>query len=268
MFFTRRNIRPTAGEAARRLLALKYVAVDAHAAPPAEMLRYLEPDWTENQRREFAEDERFQRDQFWSQLRKCGLWRQLSPSERKYAKTPKAKMSNQQWLDACWRIESAQILMWALGLLTGMPAYDTQAGLIDLNVVPHENLGEFIKSAQLRHQSEIDRARDLAELWHWRSRTRQLIEEGRPFPVDEQMKATGYHTFDDAVQIAAQKAHEDANIPAPINTDFPVNGKAYRDLTADEWSEVSSITRERHFALNWLCGYAPRNRWDKTPTNT
>jgi hypothetical protein len=232
------------------------------------MLRDWEPDWIENERREFAKDERVQRDQFWTQLRECGLWRELSPKEREYAATPKAKMPNQQWLNACWRIESAQILMWALGLLAGMPAYDTQANLTDLHAVPHENLGEFIKSAKLLPQTEIDRARNVAELWHWRSRTRQLIEEGRPFPVDEQMKVAGYRTFDDIVQVAAQRAHENADIPAPINMDFPVNGKAYRDLTADEWREVSSITTERHFALNWLCGYAPRNRWDKTPTNT
>jgi len=25
---------------------------------------------------------------------------------------------------------------------------------------------------------------------------------------------------------------------------------------------------ERHKALNWLCGFAPGNRWDETPTDT
>ena len=41
-----------------------------------------------------------------------------------------------------------------------------------------------------------------------------------------------------------------------------------RDLTEEEWREVTSIAAERHFALNWLCGYAPGNRWDATPTET
>jgi hypothetical protein len=31
---------------------------------------------------------------------------------------------------------------------------------------------------------------------------------------------------------------------------------------------VSSATIERHFALNWLRGYAPGNEWDETPTDT
>jgi hypothetical protein len=53
-----------------------------------------------------------------------------------------------------------------------------------------------------------------------------------------------------------------------IDEDFAVHGKAYRDLSPEEWSEVRSITLERHFALNWLCGYAPNNRWDETPTDT
>ena len=53
-----------------------------------------------------------------------------------------------------------------------------------------------------------------------------------------------------------------------IHDDFPAKGKAYRDLTADEWSEVRSVCAERHYALNWLCGYAPGNDWDHTPTET
>lgn len=57
MLFKKRNSRPTAEEAARRLLALKCVTVDAHAAPPAEMLERFEPDWTEIQRCEFAQEE-------------------------------------------------------------------------------------------------------------------------------------------------------------------------------------------------------------------
>jgi hypothetical protein len=31
---------------------------------------------------------------------------------------------------------------------------------------------------------------------------------------------------------------------------------------------VKSVAVERHFTLNWLCGYAPGNEWDDTPTGT
>ena len=55
---------------------------------------------------------------------------------------------------------------------------------------------------------------------------------------------------------------------ACIEEDFPANGKAYRKLSAQEWSEVRSVTFERHIALNWLCGYSLGNEWDQTPTET
>ena len=47
-----------------------------------------------------------------------------------------------------------------------------------------------------------------------------------------------------------------------------VGGKAYCDLSAEEWANVTSISTERHFALNWVSGLAPQNRWDETPTAT
>lgn len=268
MLFRRRKTRPTAAEAAQRLLALKYVAVDAHAAPAFGILETLQPGWTEIQRRDFVQAGEAERDQYWKQIRASGLWRVLSPLERAYVTTPKSDMSNQLWLNGLWRLESARVLAWALGLLVELPCYDTQADLDELKAIPHERIDWFVKSAILRPQTEIDRARDVAELWHWRSRTRQLIEERGPFPTREPIEAGGYRSFDDVVRVAAQKSHEKGDIPAPIDVDFPAKGKAYRDLTANEWSEVQSITMERHFALNWLCGHAPRNRWDETPTDT
>jgi hypothetical protein len=126
----------------------------------------------------------------------------------------------------------------------------------------------FIASARLRDQAEIDDARDLAELWHWRSRTRQLIEEGQAFPTEERMKAAGFHSFDDIVRLTARKSSENGRLPACIEEDFPAKGLAYRKLSPQDWSEVRSITIERHFALNWLCGYARANEWDETPTST
>ena len=58
------------------------------------------------------------------------------------------------------------------------------------------------------------------------------------------------------------------SLPEMIDNDFPAMGKAYRELDGREWSEVRSITMERHYALNWLCGLAPNNQWDATPTDT
>ncbi len=158
--------------------------------------------------------------------------------------------------------------MWALGLIPAMPPYDSrftpeimkQGGIVDK--------AAFINSARLRADKEIDTARQTVELWNWRSRTRQLQEQKYPYTPTEPMKKAGMNTLEDVIRITAQTAGNDGLLPPPISDDFPARGKAYRDLTADEWSEVRSIAMERHFTLNWLCGHAPGSQWDSTPTGT
>ena len=102
-----------------------------------------------------------------------------------------------------------------------------------------------------------------AKLWHWRSRTRQLEEEGTPLP--EQLPVKSY---EEIVRITVDAASEEGSLEAVRDGDFKAMGKAFRYLSADEWSSVQSIIMERHRALNWLCGYAPDNRWDDVPTHT
>lgn len=267
-WFKKRSSRPTAEDAARRLVILKHVVGAGLLAPPREMLAEMTAKWQPEEREKFHREAETQRDQLWEGLRGAGLWSHLSPCEQALAKTTMATVNHQQQVDATWRLESVQTLMWALGLLEALPPYDTQAGHDLLKQVPLADLPAFVRSARLRETKVLDEARDLAEFWHWRSRTRQLIERGDPFPDDPKMRAAGFNSYDDIVRFTARKAAEEGMIPPCIDDDFPARGKAYRDLTAEEWSEVGSITSERHFALNWLCGYAPSNRWDDTPTNT
>ena len=75
-------------------------------------------------------------------------------------------------------------------------------------------------------------------------------------------------TINKVIQMASGKAAENGVFPAPIGNDFPAFNKAYRDLSAEEYSIANSIARERHRAFNWLCGLAPGNRWTETPTET
>jgi len=75
-------------------------------------------------------------------------------------------------------------------------------------------------------------------------------------------------TLDDVVGIAAGSAAERGDIPGTIGEDFPVFGQPYRAITDAQWAEARSIAMERHKAMNWLCGDAPRNRWDDSPTDT
>lgn len=268
MWFKKRKSRPTAEDAGRRLVILKHIVASALIAPPRDMLQEMTAKWDTEERSNFERQAEVQREQFWKGLRDAGLWQHLSPNERAHAESTAATMTERQQVDASWRMEAAQTLMWALGMLPDLPPYDTMASRDLLKQIPSRDVVAFIRSARLRDQAEFDAARDAAEFWHWRSRTRELIERGDAFPDDPKMKAAGFHSYDDIVRFSARKAAEDGMIPPCVGDDFPAKGKAYRDLTGEEWSEIRSITAERHFALNWLCGYSPDNKWDETPTGT
>lgn len=259
--------RPTAEEAARRLIVLKYVIVYAFTSPPRDILRKLFEKWSADERKQFTNDGETRRGEFWQPLQDAGLWSAVSTSERKLAESTIVTMTAEQQVNASWRIESAQVLMWALGLIPNLPPWDAQANQELLKQIPSRELARFLSSADLLKGFEIERARDDAELWHWRSRTRHLIEEGQEFAADKKMRAAGISSYDDIVRFTARNLEKEGRIRA-IDEDFPAKGKAYRKLSAEEWSKVRSITIERHFALNWLCGYAPGNEWDKTPTDT
>jgi len=166
-----------------------------------------------------------------------------------------------------WRRESFQALVWSLGLIADIPSHDTITSDDLLRAYPPTDLGSYLKSARLRPRREIDRQRDIAELWHWRSRTRQLMEEGRPFESSPSLVQAGIVSYDDVVRASAARAAEDG-LATLVDGDSSVMRKAYRDLTDDEWANVRSISVERHFAFNWICGRAPSNRWDETPTDT
>ncbi len=262
------NSRPTAQDAARRLVVLKYVVASAMIAPPRDLLIESQKNWPAEDREEFARDALKTRDEFWGSLHDEGLGPYLSPRERQHAQETMLTMSYQQQADASWRMEAVAVLMWALGLTPAMPTYDTQADSELLKQIPSRGVPAFVRSAQLRKEAVIDRARRIAEFWHWRSRTRELIERGDKLPADAQMQAAGLRTFDDIVRMSAKHGVENGLIAGAIDDDFAACGKAYRDLTDAEWSPVRSITIERHFALNWLCGYAANNNWDETPTDT
>ena len=236
--------------------------------PPREMLRTLLKQWSPEDRRKFTAEAEDRREEFWQPLRDAGLWDCVSPRERELATTTIATMTAQQQVNASWRIEALQVLMWALGFTAHLPPYDTQASHDLLKEIPLGEMSRLLSYAQLRGQSEIEQARSLAELWHWRSRTRQLIEECAEFPADEEAGTAGFGSFDDIVRFTACRLSEEGRIPPCIDQDFPARAKAYREMSAQEWSNVRSVTVERHFALNWLCGYAPANEWDETTTDT
>ena len=195
-----------------------------------------------------------------SWLKAESLWEALSLEERVELDRPLGKWRDQTCRDATWRAESQAVLCWALGLMD-LPAPDEQVEAEKaVQVLPHmKPAAAFIASAACRPHAQIEKARDMGELWHWRSRTTQLMKRPSPPKLPDGL------TFDKIITMTCDKAREDGAF-VPIGGDFPSKGKPYRDLSDEEYSEQTSISMERHYALNWLCGFSAN--WDTVPTDT
>jgi hypothetical protein len=253
---------PTAGAAMERAIILKYIFVKAFATPPSECLSECKQKWTKEEWNGFLKEERIRNEQLAEKLKEHGLWNAMEPNERGFIERPYSEVTQQMLIDALWGVESIVCLLWALGYISELPPYDQQAAPALTNKLPAEPSEVLVKKAVLRPHELIEKQRNLAELWHWRSRSRQLQESKHKFTLPNNM------TIHDVIGIASAKAALHGMIPSLIGDDFPAFGKAYRDLTVEEYSQATSIALERNRALNWLCGFAPGNHWSKTPTDT
>jgi hypothetical protein len=261
-FFLNKSAHPKATDVMARAIILKYQIVKGMATPPSEMLGSWMKSWTVEDQSKFLEEAREKNAQLENSLRESGLWTHMSESEHQFIRASITEVTDQMRADASWLMESAECMLWALGYVDQLPAYDTEADTDHLNCWGSSTISDLLRNAKLPSANIISQARSIAELWHWRSRTRQLQEEGTPVNLPE-----GY-TLADIVKIAAEKAASNGLFASPIESDFPVCGCSYAKVSSDEWSRLRSIAMERHKALNWLCGYAPRNSWEKTPTET
>jgi hypothetical protein len=147
------------------------------------------------------------------------------------------------------------VLAWAIGKVSEIAPYDEpfevpRAGKLK------ELLG--VEQPVLRAEPEIDLARDNAQTWNWRARTTILIAQGQKPPPGL--------TFPQIISSVSNEGYKKGWLPKPIGDDFPAFGKAYRDLTEKESYYAYSIAQERHYALNWLCGFG--KDWDSVPTGT
>jgi hypothetical protein len=261
------EVRPTSKDAYARLMVLKFVVVHA-ISTPRHIISDLFAAWSEAERKTFDDQCRAQAQSNLARLKELRLWGHASPKERQFLRSFGSQMDEYAHKAATWRMECIGIILWALGLVDSWPVIDQQIDPELLKMIPIEKMGLFSKHPSLRARNEIAAKRDLIEFWHWRVRTRQLIEEGRLLEPDESMKQAGLTSYDDIVRFSAKAGYEKGALPEPIDEDFVFLGKPFRSLPVDEYEMATSIIVERHSALNWLCGMAPGNRWDDTPTDT
>jgi hypothetical protein len=191
-------------------------------------------------------------------LRRERLADALSIRERSLISKSLTDWSEREAIDAGRRSETVGVLLWALSTYDEMPAYDTPFETLPDSVPLLAATAGFRSTAQLRSPEEIAGARESAWLWHWRSRI--------PQPRERNGSDDAGHDADATVREQAAAAYAENRIPEPIDGDFPAYSKAYRVLDAGEYAAIAATSAERHYALNWLCGYAAD--WDSVPTAT
>ncbi|MGJ3241125.1 MAG: DUF4272 domain-containing protein [Anaerolineae bacterium] len=183
-----------------------------------------------------------------------GLSAHLCETERFVLSRPLGSWSERTTLAVRWRTEALGMMLWALNRLDDIPAYDTPFDLDTMLVVLdiyHPTI-DFIWLATLRPDFELARRRDQAEVWHWRSRARELKQMGVRPPEGV--------SFDEIIQLTAEQAYRNGHIERPINGDFPAMNTAYADLDTDEYAILSALTYERNSAISWICEIS--NEWE------
>ena len=247
----------------KRAIILKYIFVRGLAGPPIDDLASVMSEWSPQERSRFAIDtaQVFMRDI--DNLKAAGLWRDVEEDERRFLEAGIDQISPQQRIDASWLAESIVCLLWALHIVPELPLYDQEASHEEVKMLPAISIKDLIKQARIRSPKDIKKQRDIAELWHWRARTRMLQEEGQL-----RGRLLGGQTIEQIIEFSASKGAENGDLPRPIGADFPAMGKPYRDLSFEEFAMVTSIAQERHKAFNWLCGLSPSGRWADTRTDT
>ena len=253
---------PDASAVIGRVIILKCALVKGLAIPPPEYVAQCKERRSTDEWNKYLDAARNQNAQQIEKLRHNGLWNAMDAGERKFMQAGPEDVTQKDRIDASWRTESIVCLLWALGYISEVLPYDELANPESTNRLPTEPVELLLKKATLRARESIEKQRDLAELWHWRSRTRQLQESGHNFKFPDGM------TIENILRRTSAKAATNGDIPTPIGDDFPAFGKAYRELNKEEYTQATSIAVERHHALNWLCGLAPNNRWAETPTDT
>jgi hypothetical protein len=252
--------RPEASAVMQRAILLANLFLKASATPPPELLAKFT---MQEDRAKLAQGCQQLFDQQIEKLRAAGLWDLMEDREREFMQTGIFETTMRHRIDASWLAESIMCLLWALGRRGQIAPYDHEADPKSNQFEKGEKARDLISAARLRPLAEIDKQRDVAELWHWRCRTHMLLTTKK---IPETLPNGTPMT--EIIRMTAEKAAEDGFFSQPSDGDFPVFGKPFRGTSEQELIQLTSIAMERHKALNWLCGYAPGNRWSETPTDT
>jgi len=226
---------PTAEKVARRAVVLSVISCRG----------VVEGDKANSQGRE----DLVKRSRDW--LFGLGVENELSAWERGILETPFGDLTSRDRINASWLSEAMTVLAWALGKIE-MPAYDEQCDPADVA----NSLG-FIEDASetvlkfpvLRATAALNEYNEFIYNIHWRVRDFSINQNAYDFESLAR-KAWGEPVLRHGLKIAEK--------------DLCVGGVPISQADERDWRTLSSITRERHRASNWLIGYASEDFYEVT----
>lgn len=116
-------------------------------------------------------------------LKEERLWSYVSEEEKAFFESPKP--TEQQIINATWRVEALSVLLWALQKI---PSISNLRKLSDVKSIQDacsfymRNTQDFLESAQLLSEDEIYDANEMIYDAHWKVRDAQI--NGRPVPEE------------------------------------------------------------------------------------
>ncbi len=117
-------------------------------------------------------------------LRDEGLWEELSP--REVALLTAEEPSRRQKIDAAWRSESLQVMLWALGKIAEMCPLTKQVAPRNLlKVMPEaeSDTRAFVAASRLRPDAVIDAELERMVNAHWQLRNEQAYPDEKAEPM-------------------------------------------------------------------------------------
>ena len=114
-------------------------------------------------------------------LKEQNLWDATSPEEKNFLTTKKPERS--QMVNSTWRVEALYVLLWALGKVRSAETLSETCDVSEVQGVCRfylKNADEFIDSAHLRDQDEVEKLYEQIYQAHWEIRDAEIRNEPSP----------------------------------------------------------------------------------------
>ncbi len=213
-------------------------------------------------------------------LKSEGLWDDAMacrPWDRRVLSAPTGTLALEDASRVQRLRECLAVLLLALGLVDDLPPPDGTPPPIRPArggaAIPHvgEATSAFVRRARLRPSEKLLIGSETAELWLLRSILQQKIDAGA-YPEGAELAAIvsdlkpkmaeaglelravadGPSVFAELIRYSVYTASQRDLAGEPIDDDFPVFGKAYRDLRAKELELMRQLASERLQTYVWL----------------